>query len=61
MPQENAESSLIQLKRKYKMPTNVYKDNGSLYLAHFFELCFTSKVTSNSITCKDDGSNSTLF
>lgn len=43
------------------MPTNVYKDNGSLYLAHFFELCFTSKVTSNSITCKDDRSDSTLF
>lgn len=43
------------------MPTNVNKDNGSLYLAHFFELCFASKVTSNSITCKDDRSNSTLF
>lgn len=28
------------------MPTNVNQDNGGSYLAHFFELCFTSKVTS---------------
>lgn len=34
------------------MPTNVNKDNGSLYLAHFFELCFTSKVTSIAFLAK---------